>query len=149
MTQTVTEPKPIDYDKFVLVVPAAEYRTEHYGITHESGSIHKVSGRDVHNPGYNHTVQVWEHRNGKDIWGNPTDAARTLCLSAQPSMLTAHPRALPIVGEELRPGDRVAVMASDDAGVRFLGGFEVTTKFLSDPILTPVDSIAESTISTL
>jgi len=142
-----TIPDLTAYDTMILVVPVDAYRAEHYGIAYESASLHMVKGPNVHNRSFNHTIQVWNNRDGKDPQGKDTDAARWVTTSARASMITSHPGQRAIYGDDLRIGGTVALIASDEDGVRFLGGFTVTNQFLSDPILTPADATAEATIT--
>lgn len=148
-TATATAPKFTDYDATVVVFPVDTYRAETYGITYESVTLHQVGGSGVYNRSFNHKVQVWANRDGVDPQGNATDAARWIALSAQASVISAHPGRPAQYGDELRTGGTVALIVSDDDGVRFLGGFTVTARRMSDPILVPADEIAEATLATI
>lgn len=144
-----TAPKFTDYDTPILVTPVDPDRAEAYGITYESSSVHRVTGAGVFNREFNHTIQVWTNRDGRDPQGNATEAARWITTKAQASVITSRPGEPKIYGEELRTGGTVALIVSDENGVRFLGGFTVEARRMSDPVLVPADEIAEATLAQL
>lgn len=136
----------IKFDTIVVVTPVDTYRAEAYGIAHESVSLHKIKGQNIHNRGFNHKIQVWNNRDGKNPRGKETTDARWISTSAQASMLTSG-RGIPLTyGDDITIGDRVALVVSDDDGVRILGVFELTNQFLADPILIPADDAARAAV---
>jgi hypothetical protein len=126
----------------IEVQPAGDYWRDNYGILLESASVHAASGRGFHNPSFNHVVQVWENRPAK---GGPhkgevvtpdgklTDETHTVCLKAQPTVISAHPGEPLKYGPALSVGTRVRL----EVGGYPIGEYVVQARQLADPILVP------------
>jgi hypothetical protein len=146
----------------IVIGEADAYDREHYGITGRSVGTYYVTGPNVHNRHHAHQINVWDNtvrpnrtqgepvryvgnygmKSGgpgkyRDPNGNDTDAATSVLMSAQASVITAHAalRPTPAVGT-LTVGDVVTLV--DGVG-RLIGTYRVTSKMLSDPYLAPID----------
>lgn len=111
--------------------PASEYRRNSYGILFESVKTYTIAGRDVHNSGSQHKIEVWFNRKpGIDPNGRSTTDQITVLTSAQAVMIAGTPVDRPERGGELRPGDEVEL--------RGFGTYRVVTRWLCDPELVRV-----------
>ena len=143
-------------DGTIILMPASEYRREHYGLMFESVLEYDVRGKGVHNRHHPHKVQMWENRPNRDgvvvtPSGTPTDELHTFVLDAQSVVISSTPSALPpalLHGDDLAIGDVVTLVAVDDSvaddwKVQALGRFAIESRFLADPILIPLDDKGE------
>lgn len=140
----------------VNLTPAEPYRDEHYGVTLQSATQHRVTGRGVHNPEFNHRIDVWDNsrrlladvevpRLSKpasegdlyvDPYGFPTAERYSLLVTAQASCIVAEPamRDTTPQGQPLALGDVVELAISGYV----MGEFVVTARPLHDPHLERV-----------
>jgi len=130
----------------ITLAPCSTDRRTSYGLLFESTTTHSIKGRGVHNPEFQHTMQVWISkrsrrtddlaRTSEPVYrscdGQITERnALTFQTSAQSTMIASTPVDRPARGEALQVGDLVELVG--------FGLFRVTVKPLHDPILVPVD----------
>lgn len=120
-----------DFNGTVIdMVPADAYRLSNYGIALVSRTKHVVRGKGVHNPGFNHRVEVWFNTNGTDPHGKTTQDATTVLLSATATVLSNMGDG-DQYGPDLVVGERVILMLKN----RSLGVFSIVAGNLCDPYL--------------
>lgn len=132
-------------------------RAADYGVIFESGTVHKVTGKNVHNPSFPHRVQVWDNTRRPNLYpdrwnqysgcpgagryvdpnGKGTDFELTILLAAE-CMVIASEGCDPGVktyGRTLALGERIQLQFPN--GV-LSGEFELKTRRAHDPHLEPV-----------
>ena len=123
---------------------AAEHRREHYGILLTGRTEHRFVGPGIHNPHHRHQLDVWENRpefaDGRaecylDPKGKPTANRYSFLFSAQASVISATPVAVPDVGEDLSLGEPVQLTIEGFS----IGWFQIKAERYHDPHLVPVD----------
>lgn len=151
MSNTTTNPT-------IDLALASEYRRTTYGVEYESTTLHKMTGKGLHNPSFPHRIDVWDNtrrpnpRNGQPVrfgdygpvdGGNgrylgpdrrATDDEQTFTVSAQSVMLAARPVERAPYGADLAVGQTVTVRYPDGRTVDMV----VTARQLADPVLVPV-----------
>lgn len=106
-----------------------------YGIRLVSESLHRITGKGIHNPSFNHKLQIWE--NGAygnpetDPHGNPFTEPWSYLWSAVPSVISAHPMKRDILGPTLAVGEEITLKV----GGYPLGDFILTAGRWMDPYL--------------
>lgn len=121
----------------------------------ESVERFRVLGRGVHNPSFNHIVQVWSNgfhecsrycgvdgpcrRAGKmlDPRGRETQDDLSFLLAAVPSVISAHREKPFVTGPPVAVGQQIVL-----EGVAFWAAFRVDVERLYDPHLTQLDSFS-------
>lgn len=132
---------------------AGDYRRDNYGVLMESVTRHTVTGKGVHNRGYNHRVDIWENRPSRardadpsvivDPHGNPTAERYSYLLKAEAGVIAAHPYEREPQGADLAPGDvlTLRIYGYD------LGDFQIrVTRAFHDPELVLVDTASSASV---
>lgn len=119
----------------IIHMATANDNSQSYGIRLVSISLHRITGKGIHNPSFNHKLQVWE--NGAygdpktDPYGKPFTEAFSYLWSAVPSVISAHPQKADILGPTLAVGDGITLMI----GGYPIGDFVLTAGRWTDPYL--------------
>lgn len=123
-----------------------DYRRDTYGVLLTSKTRHRVTGRGVHNPHHDHTLDVWENKMRddyegqaeayKDPRGGTTERRYSFLLSPHANVISARP--LP---EETTLGDPIEMGGVVQVSIEGfgIGWFQVMAKPLQNPHLIPVD----------
>jgi hypothetical protein len=124
---------------------AGDYRRDSYGLLMESTTAHMIAGRDVHNRGFRHLIQVWENRPSKargadpdqlvTPHGDPTTERYSVTTSPQATIISARP-------DPTRVPDGPALAIDQEVELRVhgysIGVFAIRSKFLHNPVLERV-----------
>lgn len=131
----------------INLIPTDAYRRDTYGVILESESRHTVTGRGVHNPGYDHRIDVWENRPARDgsgglvdPHGKRTEDTYSYLLKACATVITARREVRPPQGPTLKIGDVVRLKISGYS----IGEYQIRAKMLHDPHLTLVDTASSA-----
>lgn len=102
----------------INLVPADDYRRDSYGILLESETVHRFTGRGIHNPSFDHKLEVWENRRRAsddkviDPNGVPSSERYSYRFAALPTVISAHPGEPVKHGDVLQIGDLVEIRIS-------------------------------------
>lgn len=124
----------------------SDYRRDTYGVLLTSKTRHRVTGRGVHNPHHDHTLDVWENKMRddyagqaeayKDPRGGFTEARYSFLLSPHANVIALNP-----IDDGLEQGDDIALRDIVQVTIEgfSIGWFQVFAKPLQNPHLVPVD----------
>lgn len=130
----------------IALQPAEAYYLS-YGILLESTTHHMFSGLGVHNPSFDHRLQVWQNRPAndgsgrlRDPHGRTTDQAYSYLWTAVPSVIATQTEVPRSRGVSLEIGDVVDLQIHGYV----IGTFQVRSRTAYDPHLVLVDTASSA-----
>jgi hypothetical protein len=130
----------------VHIIDLVEADSNDYGILLQSKTVHRFVGKGVHNPSFDHLLQVWQNRPSRargadlnrvvDPHGRPTNEFYSYMFSAIPSVISLVPRGpQPEHGVTLELGAVVTLRIHGYV----IGIFQVRAQVAHDPHLVLID----------
>jgi hypothetical protein len=127
--------------KVIKLIEASDYEHKHYGLIFKGATLHKVTGKGVHNREFEHRVDVWDNTKRDrgdgtmtDPHGKVTTSALTFILAATATAITYGGSDMRARGEELAIGETVILEFPDGKVTKPL---VITARPLHDPSLIP------------
>ena len=123
-----------------------DYRRDNYGVLLTSKTRHRVTGRGVHKPHHDHTLDVWENKMRddyegqaeayKDPRGGFTEHRYSFLLSPHANVIALNP-----IDDGLTEGETITLGEIVQVSIEGfgIGWFQVFARPLHDPHLVPVD----------